>query len=224
MPLKIRVPDRYAPTLSEFVQLPPVKIAALLKSLREEQPTLEVEELVQSLAERLALDVGKVREILQLLSSLVATRESYGASIDEFVEALRSAMEATGKEELRPDDWSTFQSAIGEALSSESAVSLSFKAIDLLNDHQRIYWNARVLTDLRPIFRAEVTEPPVAMVVAHPLKLTYREGDATKEFFVALDKIDVHGLITILGRALSKEESLRTLAEQRSFSILEIKS
>ncbi|HEY0511890.1 MAG TPA: hypothetical protein VGH73_08300 [Thermoanaerobaculia bacterium] len=185
---------------------------------------MEVEELVQSIAGRLALDAGKVRELLLLLSSLVSTRESYGAGVDEFVEALRSAMEATGNDELRPTDWAAFEHAIGEAVSSDSAVSLSFKAIDLLNDHQRTFWYARALTDLRPIFRAEVTEQPAAMVVVHTLKLGYREGDATHELFVAMDSIDVQGLITILERALSKEKSLRTLAGQKQLSLLEIKS
>jgi hypothetical protein len=224
MALKIRVPDRYAPSLIDFIQLPPAKIAELLASLREEHPTLEVEELVQSISKRLALDAGKVRELLMLLSSLVSTRESYGAGVDEFVEALRSAMEATGKEELRPPDWTVFESAIGEALSSDNAVSLSFKALDLLDDHQRLYWYARVLTDLRPIFHSEVTERPAAMVVVHTLKLGYREGDATHDFFVAMDSVDVKTLITVLERALSKEESLRALAEQKQFPLLEIKS
>ena len=206
------------------MQLPPAKVAELLASLREEQPTLEVEELVQSISRRLMLDVGKVRELLLLLSSLVTTRESYGAGVDEFVEALHSAMEATGRATLVPSDWAAFENAMGEALSSDSAVSLTFKALDLLNDHQRTYWYSRILTDLRPIFRAEVTEPPAAMVVVHTLKLGYRDGDATRELFVAMDSFDVRGLIATLERAISKEESLRALAEQRQLTLLEIKS
>lgn len=221
MALKIRVPERYSPSLEEFVHLPPAKVAELLASLREEQPSLEVEELVQSISRRLTLDAGKVRELLLLLSSLVTTRESYGVGVDEFVEALHAAMETAG---IVPPDWTVFEGAMGEALSSDSAVSLSFKAIDLLNDHQRVYWYARILTDLRPVFRAEVANQPAAMAVVHTLKLGYREDDSAHDFFIAMDSIDVKGLINVLERAVKKEESLRALAEQKGFAILEIKS
>jgi hypothetical protein len=133
-------------------------------------------------------------------------------------------MEASGKADLKPADWTAFQETITEALSQESALAVSSKALDVMQDHARVFCYGRVLTDLRPIFKAEVEQGPSAFVAVHTLKIAYHEGGEHQELFVALDRNDIKQLADLLSRALKKEEALRSLASQRDLKILEVGS
>ena len=77
--------------------------------------------------------------------------------------------------------------------------------------------------DLRPVFRTDLGERPPAFVVVHNLKVGYRESGEYREFFVALDTLDVHALKEALDRALEKEKSLRTIADKCNLNLLEVK-
>jgi hypothetical protein len=62
------------------------------------------------------------------------------------------------------------------------------------------------------------------MIPVHSLKLVYRSEGVPRDFYVALDSQDVKSLLDVLQRAVSKEESLRGLVEEKGLTILEVKS
>jgi len=68
-----------------------------------------------------------------------------------------------------------------------------------------------------------VDEEPEASVIFHTLKITYREGRKTKEFFIAMDGADLETLSDVLSRAKKKEDSLRALTKSKGLKLLEIK-
>jgi hypothetical protein len=223
MSIKLQVPAIYAPILGDLLKLSPEAMRELLNGIQELQPTMALEGLAEALANRLPLDARKTRAIVELLSSLNVAREGLGMDRDEFIAELRSAMEQSGKEDLHASDWSAFEELLTAALSTDSSLSLSSKAVDVLTDHARVFWYARTLTDLRSVFRSEVEQKPAAMVIVHTLKIAYREAGTNREFFVALDSADVRELIESLERALKKEESLKSLASEKGIAILEVK-
>lgn len=224
MPVKLKVPDRYAPALAEFLRLSPQELAGFLRTIREEQPNLALSELAETIATRLSIDKARIEEIIRLLTSLQMAQEGLGLSVGDLVAQLRAAMEASGKEELSHPDWAGFQEAIADALSEETALAVSSKALDVMQDHAKIYCYGRILTDLRPIFKADVSQEPSAFVAVHTLKLAYHEAGEHKEFFVALDRSDVKQLADLLARALKKEEALKALTQNKGLKILEVNS
>ncbi|HEX3556342.1 MAG TPA: hypothetical protein VIA62_24245 [Thermoanaerobaculia bacterium] len=224
MPTKLQVPERHAGALAEFVRLPPETLSLFLRLLREEQPTLDIGDLISTVAAQTSLDRGQVSDIFQMLSSLYATRENLGMDVGEFVAEVRTAIEESGKVEPQPADWKSLEEAFRHALAADTALSISAKAVGVLTDHPHVYWYSRILTDLRPVFRTDLGERPPAMVVVHNLKIAYRTASEYREFFVALDTLDVQALRDILDRALEKEKSLRTMAEKSNLCLLEVKS
>lgn len=224
MPAKLQVPEAYVPYLAELARLSPGSLKSLLRGLRDEKLTLGLDDFAESIAKRLSIDHTAARGIAELLSSLYLVREGLGGDTSELILALRSAIEATEKVELLPADWPAFEDALAEIFSEDSALSLSAKALDVLTDHQRVFLHARVLTDLRPVFKSNIAEAPVAMIPVHSLKLVYRSEGVPRDFYVALDSQDVKSLLDVLQRAVSKEESLRGLVEEKGLTILEVKS
>ncbi len=224
MPSKLRVPQEQFGALAEFVKLPPETLSAFLKLLREARPTLEIDDLVSTVAASTALERRKVTDIFQMLSGLYAARENLGLDVDDFIKEVRSAIEESGNPDTQPSDWQRVEEAFRHALSADTALSISAKAVGILTDHPQVYWYSRVLTDLRPVFRTDLSESPPAMVVVHNLKIAYRTSGGYREFFVALDTLDVEALRDVLDRALEKERSLRTIAEKSNLNLLEVKS
>jgi len=222
---KLQLPERYEPYLAEFLSLTPRELATFLRTIREEEPDLAGSKLAATITDRLSIARKRVDQVIRLLAGLQAARENLGLSVEDFVAELRAAIEASGKPDLLPKDWPSFQAAITEALSAESALAISSKALDVMLDHERFFCSARVLTDLRPVFKSGAEQEPPAFVTIHTLKIVYHESDDKhREFFVALDRNDVKRLTDLLGRALKKEESLKALTADKGIKILEVES
>lgn len=223
MAMKLQVPPRDEPLLARFIQMSPEEVASLLQSLREAQPSLDLDQLAGSIADRLAVDRGQTTEVIRFLANLSIARQALGLPIDEFVSELRTAIEAAGKEDLFPADWGSFQAAIADALSGDNALAVSSKALDISSDNERNYLYARVLTNIRPIFRSDVEQEPIAMAAVHTLKIGYHHQGEYRDFFVTLDRKDLEKLSDLLQRAIKKEASLKALMGDRNITFLEVK-
>jgi hypothetical protein len=224
IPPSIQFPERHHTALVDFLGLSPDQVAAFQSTIREEKPDISISKLARTLAERLGINRGRIDKIILMLGGMQRIMEELGLSVNDFVAELRAAIEASGKKDLLPHDWSIFEKNISEALSDETALSVSLKAADVVQDHARYYCSARVLTDLRPIFRSKVEEAPPVFVTAHSLKIEYHEGGQHLAFFVALDRNDIKQLAGLLERALRKEESLKELTTGKGIEILEVNS
>jgi len=83
---------------------------------------------------------------------------------------------------------------------------------------------ARILTDLRPVFRADA-QTPAAHVIVHNLKLSYRSGFnlEQRDFFIALDHKGLDTLTVVLERAKSKDAALEKLSEKLDIPVLKVR-
>jgi hypothetical protein len=75
-------------------------------------------------------------------------------------------------------------------------------------DHQSILEDAKIVTDLRPVFD-KPGERPLGAIITHTLKIVHHESGEHKELFFALDADDVLNLKRIAERALEKMSSLK---------------
>jgi hypothetical protein len=221
MAIKLRIPDGYAASLAEFVKLSPEELAAFLGAAREREPSLALTELTNAIADQLAIGRQRMGEIVRTLSDLQTVREGYGLSVRDFVSQLHEAIVASGKAELLPRDWAAFEDAISEALSGDNAIAITSKARSVASEYPNVFCSGRILTDLRPVFGADVGQSPAAFVVIHTLKLVYHENDSHQEFFVSLDRGDLEDLKMQAERALKKEISIKAHMAEKGVKILE---
>jgi hypothetical protein len=224
MAQKLRVPEQNYPALRELKGLSPDERKLMIKMLKEGTPTLSLESLTRGLADSSGIAHERARRIVDFLVSLNGAREFLDLEVGEFVKQFQTAIEDAGQEDLRPDDWDEFSDTIRSALSGDGALALSAKAIFLLRDHNNIFASARVMTDLRPIFRSDVAIEPAAFLAVHTLKLSYDTSSGVDDFYVAMDRTDVTKMIDLLQRALEKEASLRDLTVSKGMFLLEAHS
>jgi hypothetical protein len=97
---------------------------------------------------------------------------------------------------------------------------ITAKARGVLYDTGKTFQNARVLTDLRPIFDEEAVEISGAVVI-HNLRIRYFEDSRMRDVYFSLEPAEVKSLLEVLQRALKKGTLLETSLTTTAISMLE---
>jgi hypothetical protein len=210
--MALQVPKQHLPTIGKILALSDAATTELISALSSATITSEA----PALAEKIAGSVPTIQptdlaEILGTLYSLYHVREfsEVGSSrfLTDLVEGLRSNPDFNLK---KAEDASAAKKRFQRLLNVET-LNILTKAIRLQRDGERIYCDARIVSDIRPVFGDDVADKPISAVITHTLKLGYHEGGDHKQFFVVLDEQDLIALHEVIARAISKGASLTEL-------------
>lgn len=221
MPLDI--PRQDYPVLAELLKLPKETTKSLVKALQEEPPVLFKKTLISRVSEKTQLSRSKLIKLMNIIFKVFATYKRTGLEIDSFLKELRETLAETKFKGLtfRDDQWVERKNFLSKILCCEDSIGVTEKALNVMVDHARIFRNARIITDLRPVFRQDPSKPPAAAVTIHTLKIEYREDNQEKDFFVALDSMDIAQLEKLVARAKLKEVALKNTLSSSTITILE---
>lgn len=128
---------------------------------------------------------------------------------DDFLRDLASAIiDGIAPDAVSSEDAAKL-AAVLEALLNVPGLLLGHKSAVLQLEHERFFLGARVLSDIRPIFRENMDEPLASALLCHSLKIEYWQGGERKEMYVALALEDLTVLYDALERAIAKDRRLR---------------
>jgi len=174
-----------------------------------------IKELRSCIEKTASITAEEAESLVAALHSLYVFMASAEAQVSEFVPVLVGAMERTGKKTLAVGDDRTEISEKLTLLLSLKTMERASKIEQLKSDHQAIFYDAKILSDIRPLFdRPE--DPPIGAVINHTLKVVFHEGGEHKELYMALDSQDIEILKKIADRAEKKTASIRTLIKNVS--------
>jgi hypothetical protein len=101
---------------------------------------------------------------------------------------------------------------------------VSAKAATLLFDEERGFSNARVITDVRPVFGDDISSPDIsAAFIIHSLRISYRGRSENSEFFVSMSTKDLRDLRKVIDRALDKAEGLEHVMSSLTSHVIDPK-
>jgi hypothetical protein len=133
--------------------------------------------------------------------------------------------EAVNEEESLPhlneEGKHNFSKRLADFLEATSVLGITAKAAKVLLEHEHVFLEPRILTDIRTVFK-DIEEQPVGAVIVHNLRITYRQNDDRKEFFVALDDSDLASLSQEIARAEAKAKVLKKLLEKAEITYLSV--
>jgi hypothetical protein len=211
----LRIPEEYKSGLAKLLALSEESAEALLAALNEAPPVMSTFELSSLLASKVrSVPREEIEEITDTLVSLYLSQQHHPDLGNELVEDVCRKMDDSGAQELKlsEENRDHFKNLLTALLKTEALVYPS-KAIGVLRDNERMFCNARILTDIRPVFGSSVHVPPKAAVIVHMLDIIYHQGEDLKEFYVGLDADDLETLRAVLERADLKAKSLRSVFE-----------
>jgi len=154
------------------------------------------------------IDLKRIAETLVVLYGAKSVKD---ISVEEFADNVCDAMEELDSENLKLPhvERDRFKRKL-VTLMGANVFGIASKIVDLRTDDERVFCQARILTDLRPVFGSRIDEGPQGMIVVHLLKLGFHSGsEKHQEFYVSLDSDDLQTLRALLDRAEAKARSLK---------------
>ena len=206
---KLTIPSALIPALTKLSALSEESVEELLRAINSAPPILNPEMMASKVGELTpSIQPDDVTGIFEAVFSFSAVRTMNNFPIADFLEDVCEAL-STRKVELDRDK---LRNRLEKLLQAPSMV-LAAKASSIQREHPSLFLNARIFTDLRPVF-GDVPESMQAAVVFHTLKLTYAQSNETQEFFVSLDDGDLAKLQRAIVRAETKSKYLRAFIEK----------
>ncbi len=222
--MEIEIPKRYEAGLAALIQLDEEKRAKFLSAIRDQPAALNLDKLASEVAIQLSVEEHEASSMLNALTSLFLARSKTSQPARGFAENVIAAAIATGKSKLDPTQAGieTFTDFLKEALSYNESFGVTARARELAYEQQNLYCTGRLLTDIRPVFRPDIIDTPVAATVVHNLHISYHQGGDYKDFYISLDHEDILNLKQILERALQKENSLKVLMAKLDLTVFDL--
>lgn len=215
MPLNItRIPQSYRAGLAKIKSLSPEAVGALANALGVAQISdfAKLSSVVESMAQ---VSPEEAAAIVTSMRSLYLIKAMAETATPDLVAMLMTAMQMTGGNvALSESEKPAFAEKLTRLLSI-SSIERSGKIEQLKADHQNIFEDAKILTDLRPVFD-KPGEKPVGAIIAHTLKIVTHDSGEHKELYVSLDSEDILTLKRTAERALEKMASLKGFIKSAS--------
>ena len=201
----LTVPRNRRETAEATAKLTDAQQATVLKALRYSAPAARPGVLREIAIPGPETDESRrQRDAIEFITEVEAARLAIDVSVDQAAVDVSQAdvYEASEPERQR------LRAFLKAALPINS-VRVTAKAWTLMVEEERNLHEARIVSDLRPIFGDDVDEGPAAWLIVHSLKLTVHEGRDLREIFVGIDAADLEDLANLLEREAKKTRALR---------------
>lgn len=208
----LRIPPRFRAGLTAVDRLSEADVDAIEAHLNAGKGKAEVsiDRLAVKLAAEVEADVD-LEQLLEAVASLTGLLPEDGSG----AEAL--ALDVSESEGLElPVDRQPIYAARLLKLMEVPTLAVAARAMDVVTDHDKVFHEARILTDIRPIFERDVTTGVKAAAVSATLKVEYHAGGRStiESFFVTLDRGDLDHLRRVVDRAVAKMDGLSDLLKE----------
>lgn len=219
----LQIPHSYKNGFAAILDYSEETLEQLATAVGEATPVAHVGMLSDQLAEATGIESDQLQDVMFALSSLNNVCERRGWTSDELILELREALADDDDERLDPDssNWEAICRFLGTVLAVDSTLAVTAKASILSSEHERIYCDGKIITDMRVVFDSDRENPAAAMAM-HLLRISYHEtSQSTENVIFKLDSGDLLGLKTLIDRALKKEDSIRALAKSAGIPFLD---
>jgi hypothetical protein len=160
--------------------------------------------------------------IVAALAPMTRVQRSSETTPSKFISDVWESLNETSPELTKTTSAKVFKSRLAELIEKDAFDLPSTKLADLKREIERSFCKVRVLTDLRPAFKADLDESPTAMVVLHNFQIGYHDGMGKHhEFYITLDQSDIETLRKALDRAEAKSKSLGKTLAKANISLFE---
>ncbi len=212
--MALEIPKEDTGSLAVIKALPSASAERFIAALVSARPVSNPEEMAEQIAKQVpSIPIARLKPVVETLYTLYYIRELSGVPHARFIEDLIDGLRRCPHPQLAQKDLPKLRSLLEKLMNIETLRAVS-KGARLQRDGERLYCESKVLSDIRPVFSADATAPPVGGVLTHTLKLAYHEGSNHKEFHLILDSEDLIALHEVILRAQEKDSTLRDLLKQ----------
>lgn len=214
-----QLPAAFVPVLAKLNDISPEGYEALCTAVEALDEPSGIVEFVERAGHLVELTADEARALLSMMLSTAAHAETSELDISELSDEMASS-EALNLENESQQRLATRIKYLVEQRSTQ----VLHKSLALMQEHQSVFLDARILTDIRPVFGGEVSEGLDAVVLTHSLKIDFVREGKRKSFYLALDQSDLRVMKTTIERAIDKATSLRETLETAGIANLTLEA
>jgi hypothetical protein len=214
--VRLRIPTTEREPLVRLALLPEEVFSRVLDATRAYTTLPSRAGLIETFAEAITIDRDDAADVVSAVLEL-ATFRAY-----RDVDAVEVATDVARSKDLdlSPEGRATLGQRL-QVLLEDRIIAITAKAVDVITEHAHVFHSARILTDIRPVFTKQPSQPPDAAVLVQMLKIDYHEN-GIKSFYVALDSQDLRKLRDVIDRAVEKTDSLRGHLGGAALQVLDV--
>jgi hypothetical protein len=202
-----QMPQRIAQGFQSLSKLSEDSFGQLISTLEEMSPKLFPNQIINELLSKVDIPVDDVSAIVSTVMTLNTHRVLDDVTTEEIADrVLESAADAN----ILVKDQEVFRNKLIR-LFELNTLFVSAKALTILQSNENLFRDARIVTDVRPVFGSDTKAPPTAAVLVHMLDLSYLKDGNIQHLYIAMDSLDIDTLRETLNRAETKAKSLKPL-------------
>lgn len=206
----LRIPPLFLAGVESLAKMDDKTASELLAVLREEARILTTDRLAEHVGESVPDLAEEADSVLEALLSLTTLLPEEGNGAEELANDVAISEDLS----LNTAERDTFALRLRPMLEIET-LAIAARASGIVTEYGRVFHDARILNDLRPVFGKDPRDGPKAAALIASLKVDYHlpEGKIESDFY-ALEHSDLLRLRETIDRAIAKHASLRELMER----------
>jgi hypothetical protein len=229
--MAVTIPPQALPLIQGLLELSDERIQEVLDAFENAGSRFNFLDLASEVSNQTKVPRRIINGISRLLVMLYRTKERQTIPLGKFLDeqvgpALKRAEKAAAEGEMKkPEEierrWLRFRGFLMTGLALDHTVGTAAKTGPVMTEHEKVFSDARILTDVRPIFHDDISEKPKAAVIVHMLRLTTRDifGSQKAQYF-AMDANDIRFMKQLIDRAIKKEDTLKTLLHGSDIDVI----
>ena len=208
-----KIPQQYQFGITLIIKIDEPLFNRLLSAITEVHPFVDIDSLVLEISPKIEeVSINDLQEILRAIHSIYSLRIQGNLKNTEIITGLINAVSSDDTfSQLSAEELAHFKQRLTKILAIDGSISISSQSLILLQEYDSIFLNSRIITDVRPVFKAETKEEIAGALVVHTLKIAYQDASGSKEFYVALDSSDVKKLQKQLSQSLIEAKVIQAM-------------
>ncbi|MBA7567309.1 hypothetical protein ES708_09019 [subsurface metagenome] len=197
----MKIPDEYIPGFKKLISLDIESQEELISALKNAPIGSWDVGLSNFISQKTKIKSEIILDIVNLLFSLLINKRYSEQSTDKFLDQILSAIKDIKDPELLPSP--ELKELLTKLLSIKT-IETTTKAFELENEREILFIDARIVTDIRPVFDDANSGNISGQLIINTLKLRYKDSEGFKSIYIAVDDKDLSKLKEQIIRAERK--------------------
>ncbi|MFM2305977.1 MAG: hypothetical protein RLZZ367_646 [Bacteroidota bacterium] len=181
--------------------------------------------LAGEISKKVQIPIGVSSSIARSLFS-IASLKSTNPGISETINhdistALKTSIPSNSKIVISEEMQEQLEANLDVILKNDASLLLTLKATALLYEYDKVFVEARIISDIRLVYNNEITNNAKNALVVHQLRIMYNESGEQRNVIIALDGGDLESLKSAIVRAEEKEKQIRSGLYTNSLEIID---
>ncbi len=203
----LRVPSEYVPALRALFELADDTAIVLSEALGERSSAYDRTEVVDVLTKvATGWDHDIARLFVDALLAIRAVHQVLNLPLPTVAEAVARAPDLP----FEPEQREVLAQRLNDALLAPS-ITLIARAHNLSTEYERNFEEARIVTDIRPLFHPGTEEELDGAIISHSLRIRHSGVGASQALYISLDIDDLVALRSAVERAVRKANHLEAM-------------